>query len=519
MNVQGREPSRRSLRSVPYAVLATIVLVSGACGTRVRESAEAATSGTADPAAFGPTGSADSSVASAGAGKVAPGGSPIPVAPGTVAPRPSVQQIGAPAPGGSAGKGAGGSDQGSRTGTTPGGVAPAADFGSQPGAQAGGDTRVPTGPSAPVGAQPGSPVTVASVGTYSGPVGTVNSPILRGAQVWVKWINQRGGLNGHQIVQVVYDDGGDPARYRAAVHDAVERRKVLAFLINSDVVTGNSREVVDYITANRVPVIGLDGGPDVGYASPMYFPHLSSGQYLERALVYSTAEQSIPKGLKKLGTLVCVEGQICSSIERRFADMASEVGFDYVYHGKASLAQPDFTAECLAAHNDAVEVLFLAMDQNSSRRLSAACARQGYHPVLALPGQGIAEDLKNDPNLDGTIGSVSVFPWFQKGTPATDEYQEALKVFGTNEASGAGPAIGWSAAKLFERGGAALAEPPTRESLLAGLAALRSETLGGLVAPLTFQPNTPPTPFVCWFSVVLKDRVWRSPDNYRLHCH
>src|SRR5204863_238814 len=69
-----------------------------------------------------------------------------------------------------------------------------------------------------------TPLVVASVGTLSGPLGGVLLPILNGAQVWVNSINQRGGLNGHRVELVAYDDGGDTARHRAQLQEAIERK-------------------------------------------------------------------------------------------------------------------------------------------------------------------------------------------------------------------------------------------------------------------------------------------------------
>src|SRR5439155_15279522 len=81
----------------------------------------------------------------------------------------------------------------------------------------------------PSGSKPapgGSPVLLATVGTYSGPVGGLFTNILSGAQVWMKDINARGGLNGHPVKIFVYDDGGDPARHRAQVQEAIKQRHI-----------------------------------------------------------------------------------------------------------------------------------------------------------------------------------------------------------------------------------------------------------------------------------------------------
>src|SRR5205085_150337 len=111
-----------------------------------------------------------------------------------------------------------------------------------------------------------SPVRIASVGTYSGPIGAILVANVEGLRVWVRWINGRGGLNGHPVTLAVADDGGDPARHRAQVQDMVERIKVIAFVQNSESLAGPGS--VDYLTAKRVPVVGGDTAGQYYYSSP-----------------------------------------------------------------------------------------------------------------------------------------------------------------------------------------------------------------------------------------------------------
>ena len=361
-----------------------------------------------------------------------------------------------------------------------------------------------------------SPVVLASVGTYSGPVGAASNPILLGVQVWVRHINRTGGLQGHPVALVVYDDGGDPARHRAQIQDAVEQRHAIAFLGNMAPLTGQAS--VQYVTAHRIPVIGGTGGEGWAYTSPMFFPPLPQGPLLARTLPSGLAEQVIPKGKTKLGTLVCAEAQICSDGARAFEESAGAVGFNYVYKAKFSIAQPDFTAECLAARNAQVEVLFVLADQNSVGRVAAGCLRQAYRPVFGIAGQVLVDRQKDDPNLDGLVGIAPVFPGFQDGTPASDEFQQAMRAYGGSGAERLPAASGWVAAKLFEKAAARLSEPPTSEAILAGLWSIKNDTLGGLTGPLTFVQNQPPTNAVCWWPVVVHNRTFVSPDGFKLHC-
>lgn len=360
-----------------------------------------------------------------------------------------------------------------------------------------------------------SPVIIGHVGTLSGPVGTAYKPIVSGAQIWVGFVNQRGGLNGHQVQLLVYDDGGDPARHRSQMQEAVERRGVVAFLANTDPLTG--RQAISYLEQKRVPHVGSMTGATWAYDSPMFFPSMSEGEYGFFSWLASFASQMLPLGKSRLTTIACVEATPCTDVADTFSRRAEEVGFEYVSTIKTALAQPDYSAECLAARNGSADAIVLLLDQNSIRRFTTACARQGYRPNYLLLSAVIEDAQEENPELAGASGVTNVFPWFQTGTPATDEFQTAFRTLGAKQHSNVGVTMGWVAGKLLQRAGANLPEPPTSEAILQGLWTTHSDTLGGLTSPLTFTKDRPAVPTSCWFNLQLKKR-WVSPDNYQLRC-
>jgi branched-chain amino acid transport system substrate-binding protein len=71
---------------------------------------------------------------------------------------------------------------------------------------------------------------------------------------------------------------------------------------------------------------------------------------------------------------------------------------------------------------------------------------------------------------------------------------------------------------LVERAGAQMPEPPTTAALLSGLWSIAGDSLGGLTYPLTFVRDKKPTPAVCWYGLVTKDKGWVSPDGFKLSC-
>ena len=358
---------------------------------------------------------------------------------------------------------------------------------------------------------------LASVGTYSGPAGGTFITVLQGAQLWTAAINQKGGLNQHPVRLLVFDDGGDPARHGAQVRQAVEQDHVVAFLANAEAVAG--RPSVDYINKVQVPIIGMSGGEDWAYSSPMYFPQKSVGTALVRSTVASLAQQVVPTGKTKLATMVCVEAAACDSFDNTAAEAARNMGFTHVYRGRLSVAQPDYTANCLAAQNAGAQVVLITLDTASVRRVAANCARQEYHPIFSMAASLVADQMKDDPSMsDNVVASSGVFPWFAESGSPLDEFRQGLHDHGRGLILGAGLVEGWVAGKLLEKAAAGLPEPPSKSAVLAGLWSMKGDTLGGLTIPLTFKEDEPAPPIECWFNIATKRGKWISPDTFKLNC-
>jgi branched-chain amino acid transport system substrate-binding protein len=190
-----------------------------------------------------------------------------------------------------------------------------------------------------------------------------------------------------------------------------------------------------------------------------------------------------------------------------------------VYQARVSLAQPDFTAECLQARNNGAVAVAVMADVNTVIRVAQSCDRQSYHPrlLLTLGSDGLAEV----PELDGSLITMRSFPWFlYSGSPALDEYGAAVRQYAPDrEGESADFAtLGWVAGKLVEAAGQGLPEPATGRDLLDGLWSLQGETLGGLVPPLTFVRDQPTQELFCAWQGTLTHGEWQAPQGVQPVC-
>jgi hypothetical protein len=156
------------------------------------------------------------------------------------------------------------------------------------------------------------------------------------------------------------------------------------------------------------------------------------------------------------------------------------------------------------------------LDGQSMSRFALACARQAYHPLLAS-GQGY-EFMAKDPNLEGVVAATGVFPWFLANTPARAEFHQAMATYAAGLTVESMTALGWTAAKIFERAAQSLSEPPSAESILAGLWSIRDEDFGGLTYRLTYNKDKAAVPVACGFYAQVSGGRWTSPDQGALHC-
>jgi branched-chain amino acid transport system substrate-binding protein len=453
--------------------------VSGAPAPGAATGADPAAAAAATPAAGGSTtgvGSGSTGAASTGVASAPPGRASS--AAGTGSPTAGAKSANAGGPAGAAQPGAG---QG-QAATPSGGAAPGA--GATPGAPA---------------AAGGAPIVVGSVGTVSGIVGAALGPGLPAVRAWVAAVNAAGGIKGHLLKHVYADDGGDPARHQQLVRQMVERDHVIAFVFNFAPLSGQSS--IDYLNKARVPVIGDSGAAQWYYESPMFFPQFTTGRPYVEAMIRAAAAETIPQGKKKLAILNCQEAQFCVDADKLWPELAPKLGYDLVFRRQTSLAQPDYTAECLAAKNAGAEVFGLAMDGNAIGRVASACGRAGFHPIYYIHHSTLLKEQASDPNTEGLLVVIPDRAYFDTSNPKVVRYQQALARFAPGEEIRQNSFAGWVAAEAFELAANRAPDPTTSAGILEGLWTFHGETLGDITLPLEYVRDGKTPQKICWQTI------------------
>ena len=356
------------------------------------------------------------------------------------------------------------------------------------------------------------PIVIGTVGQQTGVAGAAIGDGPRGVAAWAAEQNAKGGLNCHRIRYIILDDGGDPSRNQALTQQLVEQEGAIA-IVHSDAPLSlqGSRA---YLERNRIPVIGSEGGSDYFYDIPTFFPQVPSGNVLAEATARGIADMLTPEQRESVAIIGCIENPTCKQVGQN----AAKAGLRVVYEAQASLTSLDFTSQCNAAKQAGAKVFVLGMDPNSLNRIGASCRAVNFRPVYAASSSVVIPSLAKDPNLDGLIVPGQAKPWMLTDVPSVAAFQAALARYAPGVTPSPAALSGWTSAKLFERGAAALGDEPTSEDLLKGLYSIRDDDLGELTHPLTFTAGRGAPRVVCWYRVQAREGTFVSTDGGVRRC-
>lgn len=349
-------------------------------------------------------------------------------------------------------------------------------------------------------------------GTGSGVIGRAVQPIITANKAWIADVTARGGLAGHPVKLIFGDDGGDPAAALAIAKRMVEQDKVVAFVGTYLVTT--TPAVTPYLEQVGVPMIGGPGGNEIEDHSPMVFnPQIGSDEALGHAIHLAVVSQS---DKRKMAILYCREASSCKQQRDRALQFASLYGVKIVYEAQVSIAQPDFTAEVIAARNAGAEIVTMLTDEQTIVRVARSAKRQGWTPVVTGTYTANAEVMQQ-PDAEGVLGMAATVPY--RSSPKMQPYLDAVRRYVPDGALGGYGATAWVQLKLVEKLSAGFSDRnPTTKDYLDALYGLKDETVGGLVPPITFNKGPHAHVNMCGFPIKVVNAKLTAPLGENFVC-
>lgn len=374
-------------------------------------------------------------------------------------------------------------------------------------------TPVPAG--APAAGTPApadkADIVLGSIGHESGPAAAAFLPLLQAARAWVADVNSRGGLNGHRVRFVAIDDGADPNRALAAAKRLVEVDKVQALYATRTFLTGEA--IVPYLEEKRVPTVvtctcnPVDDSPmnfDVSLNEPL------GGVWMHFGPLLTQTDK------RKVALLYCREASICKVLRDQASKLQKDLGYEIAFEAQVSLAQPDYTAEVIAARNSGAEALVTINDNATNIRIQRSMRRQGWSVPVSGNITNYDERVLRDGGdaVEGMYLSAGVVPW--STSPLMTDYLAALAKWVPGAVKADFGAVGWVGGRLLEKIAEGFGDTVTSEDILDGLYALRAETLGGRMAPTTFGRGRHTRTNLCIIPIQIRNGefVPKNGDNF-----
>jgi branched-chain amino acid transport system substrate-binding protein len=360
-----------------------------------------------------------------------------------------------------------------------------------------------------------TPISIGSIGTFSGPLGADTSRLGEVIKAWASWTNAHGGIEGHPVKLTVFDDGGNATTAITDVKQLITQDKVVAIV--SDM-SFSDASWAPYAQQAGVPVIGGQTERAPFVTNPDFFSSAAG------AAAESYGEMVLAKANgTKVATVYCAEDPVCRGAAQANQILGKGVGTSVAYSGFVAAAAPGYTATCQSIESSGAQSLVLGLASSTLISLVQSCQQQGVAARMILGGVTGTQAVVQSPVTKDFLDSDNVFPFFDDSTPATKAFQSAMAQYvpDLGDQRGPLPAYTWTAGQLFKAAvEASKATVVTPESVKAGLYALPAgTTLDGLAPPLTFTKGASrPTPVNCYFVWGSKNGQLYEPQGLKPSC-
>ncbi len=362
------------------------------------------------------------------------------------------------------------------------------------------------------------PVNVGLICSCSGPLGPAGVAAIPGFEAWVKYQNAHGGLNGHPIRVFYKNDASNPGTAAADVQAMISQNHIVMLFDDSQVDSAFAK----IIDQNHIPVTGGTSDSDEFLSDPNWF---AQGATVDSYFIaYMEAAKKV--GAHVVGQLYCAESSICQEGVPAFRAEANAFDLKVGIIASISASAPNYTAECLAAKQNRVQLFNIADIEPVTVKVAQECTTQGYDPYYVAGGGAINRAF---PTLTGLknhfIGFEEDIPYFATSVPGVKTYLDAMKKYEPatlKSPNYAEPTIqNWIAglllAKAVQAVNAGKNGPITATDIYNGLYSFHGQDLGGMAPPLTYTKGQA-NPIHCWFWIKAQGNKFTTPYGLKPAC-
>ncbi len=282
----------------------------------------------------------------------------------------------------------------------------------------------PAAAAKPAGQAPsGAPIKIGLVDSFSGYSSAMGTPQREAILALADQVNAEGGINGHPLQIIAYDDETDSSKSVLAVKKLIEQDKVVGILGPCN--TGMAMSDVPIVEAAKVPIITLNSSAAVLKPPAKYIFKLplSEAFYVEGMFTYMKDQN-----LTKIGLLTQGDG-FGKEAKKYFDDNAAKKGFKIVADESYGPNDTDITAPLtkIKATNPDVLVIYGA---GPAGAIGVRQAKElGFKVPIIIPDSLTMAAIMNVKELrDGLEGAIVAGhkPDVFKQLPDTDKQKKII---------------------------------------------------------------------------------------------
>jgi branched-chain amino acid transport system substrate-binding protein len=322
----------------------------------------------------------------------------------------------------------------------------------------------------------------------SGPLSGSYTPTWEGFELYIKALNDRGGINGKKVDVVLDDDGLKADRAVAAAKKQTERDQVLGIFGLS--LSSTQGPVYAEMRKIGVPVVATFSG--IGDALPPAQPFSYSVGVLFEVAGDAIGDliQTIKPKAKVVGmTFDSVGGRAALAHNKKTVEAAGGTWDEVIF----PIATTDYTpfAQSVVEKKPDIVVGHYASAQNLG--VIPALRRSGYNGPYVVASYGVNEDTIGQAAQRAGSGDniyyVTRYSSSFDKNPSVGEVAAAQKKYGTSKPFSSMHVTGWALGKFTEAALKSCGWPCTREKLDKTIQTLKVD-MGGLTGgPIEMSPT------------------------------
>jgi branched-chain amino acid transport system substrate-binding protein len=332
-------------------------------------------------------------------------------------------------------------------------------------------------------ASDGSTIKIGYLGPLSGALVPTFAPILKGIQAYVKYWNDRGGVNGHMLELSVYDTQSNTSAVLAGARKAVGEG--VQALMSSEVYFDTA---APYLSEQKMPVFGF--GITLGFYGPDKQTFFSP---MGNWIAYQSnvgMKYLVDRGHKRIAVLSDPNPGNANAAHA-IANAVSTVGGELVYanYGVDTSNAGELLALAQKAKEVGAQAVYTNFFANAPAQLQANLNQIDADAIVLNGNLGFSPDIPRQfgSSVEGLTSEVFTATWLSPSIPGVKRYMEAMRAYAPDMLENNSALIGWAMILLF---GGVLdklgADEPTRENIVAAANTLKDFDGDGLMQPVTF---------------------------------